>query len=174
VLFALSCEHKSDITIEEFDRLYRFVKQNRITFSLENVSIIHRGSEDQYLYSFVSNGDINYWFSIKNIWGYDLKLYRDGEKKNDEILKRNFPEKYDSIKADILLKINIVAEIFYNFSLQAIHSNRSQDGFRTIYFSSRDNKTLIISEDSSTINKFTQDNSVLIKKYNELDVLINQ
>jgi hypothetical protein len=174
VLFVLSCAPKRDMSIEEFDQLYRFIKQNKIVLSLQNISVVQRCNEDQYLYSIISDGDVNYWFSIKSLWGYDLKLFEDGEKKSDAILKKKFPKEFQSIKVDILRQINIASEIFYNYNLQVIHANKSQDGFSTIYFSSRDNKTLIISEDSSTINNFVKNKSVLIKKYSDLCILINQ
>jgi len=54
VLFVLSCASKKDTPIEEFDQLYRFIKQNKIVLSLENISIVRRGNEDQYLYSIIS------------------------------------------------------------------------------------------------------------------------
>ncbi|MCU0344357.1 MAG: hypothetical protein MUF28_11135 [Ignavibacterium sp.] len=173
VLFVLSCAQKREMSICEFDQLYKYIEQNKKPLTLENVTVYERENEDQYEY-YCNEYKVGYWFSIKSIWGYDLKLYEDGEKWSDGVLKNKFPKEFQSIKSDILRKINITAEIFYNYDIRVIQAVNNHYGLRTIYFSSRDNKTLIISEDSTTINNYAENKSVLIKKYSDLCILINQ
>ena len=68
VLFVLSCAQKREMSIGEFDQLYKYIEQNKKTLTLENVTVYERENEDQYEY-YCNEYKVGYWFSIKSIWG---------------------------------------------------------------------------------------------------------